>query len=307
MSDRPLVVVPEIRQALAEKKPVVALETCILSHGMPYPQNLETVRSVQEIIRKNGAVPATIGIIKGAIRVGLNDEQLQIFAHSEGIVKVSVRDLPWVLVNKNVGATTVAATMVCAQMAGISVFVTGGIGGVHRQAERTMDVSADLTELSRSNVAVICAGAKSVLDQAKTLEYLETKGVPVIGYRTDQFPFFYSRSTGLPVNCRMDTPAEVAELMHAKWCRLGLNGGIVVANPVPQGEGLDSQSLERLLSRATEEAEKKGISGKEVTPFLLSRLAELTGGASLQANIALIRHNAEVGAKIACAYAELEC
>lgn len=290
----------EVQQARKDNKPVVALESTIISHGMPYPQNVETAKAVEQIVRDYGAVPATIGIIDGKIKIGLNDEELEFFATSKEIAKVSRRDFPYVLAQRKHGATTVAATMIAAKLAGIEVFVTGGIGGVHREAELTMDVSADLTELAETNVAVVCAGAKSILDIEKTLEYLETHGVPVVGYNTDEFPAFYSRSSGFGVDFRIDTPEDMARLIRAKW-QLGLQGGLVIANPVPEQDELPADRIGAAIEQALSEAKEQKIKGKAVTPFLLSKVKELTGGSSLTTNIALVKHNAVVGAQIAVA------
>jgi pseudouridine-5'-phosphate glycosidase len=295
----------EVREAMAVNKPIVALESTIISHGMPYPQNVITAKAVEHIIRENGAVPATIGIIDGKIKIGLNDEELEFFGTSKNIEKVSRRDFAYILEQKKHGATTVAATMICAQLAGIEFFVTGGIGGVHREAEVTMDVSADLTELAQTNVGVICAGAKSILDISKTLEYLETHGVPVLGYQTDEFPAFYTRSSGHGVDFRLDTPQEVASLIHTKW-ELQLNGGIVIANPVPAESAIEESLIHTAIESALSEAKSSNIRGKDVTPFLLNKVKELTGGASLETNIALIEHNAKVGAQIAVAFKALK-
>jgi pseudouridine-5'-phosphate glycosidase len=291
----------EVIEAKRSGKPIVALESTIISHGMPYPQNVETARAVEQIIRDNGAVPATIGIIHGKIKIGLTPEELEFFAQSKDVAKVSRRDFAYILEKKQHGATTVAATMICAEMAGIKFFVTGGIGGVHREAEITMDVSADLTELAQTNVAVVCAGAKSILDIAKTLEYLETHGVPVIGYQTDEFPAFYSRSSGHGVDFRLDTPEEVASLIQTKW-ELGLYGGVIIANPVPVEDEIEESQIGEAIANALGQAKSMNIKGKDVTPFLLNKVKELTGGASLTTNIALIKHNAEVGARIAAAF-----
>lgn len=288
----------EVLEAKKANKPVVALESTIISHGMPYPQNVQTAKEVEEIIRKNGAVPATIAIINGKIKIGLSDEELEILAQSKEVEKASRRDLPYLVANKKNGATTVAATMICAELAGIEVFVTGGIGGVHREAETTMDISADLQELSMTNVAVICAGAKSILDIGLTLEYLETYGVPVVGFETDVLPAFYTRTSPFNVNYRVDSAEEAAELIRTKW-EIGLKGGLVIANPIPEKDALEEAFITGVIQTALKEANEKNISGKKVTPFLLGRVKELTDGRSLTANIALVKHNAEVGARIA--------
>lgn len=294
----------EVQHALEHNLPIVALETTIISHGMPYPQNIEMAKKVEEIIRTAGAVPATIGIMKGQIKIGLNEEELEEFATSKNVEKVSRRDFPYILASGKIGATTVAGTMIAAQLAGIKVFATGGIGGVHRHGEVTWDVSADLTELAQTNVAVVCAGAKSILDIGRTLEYLETQGVPVIGYQCDDFPSFYSRESEYQVDFRLDQAEEVAAVLNTKW-RLGLQGGAVIANPVPETEALPYQEMEEVILRALKEADEQGITGKAVTPFLLAKIKELTEGRSLETNIALVNHNAEVAAKIAVALSKL--
>ncbi|SFD67496.1 pseudouridine-5'-phosphate glycosidase [Lentibacillus persicus] len=293
-----LVLSEEVSKAKEQGKPVVALESTIISHGMPYPQNVETAREVEQIIRDHGAVPATIALMDGKIKIGLSDEKLEGFGQAEGVAKVSRRDLPYIVATGQKGATTVAATMVCAELAGIKTFVTGGIGGVHRGAETSMDISADLEELAKTNVAVICAGAKSILDLGLTMEYLETKGVPVIGYETDVLPAFYTRTTPFPVNFRADEPATVAAALKTKW-DLGLSGGAVIANPIPEAHAMAEEEIDAVISQALEEAEANGITGKDVTPFMLAKVKELTGGKSLDANIALVKHNARVGADIA--------
>ncbi len=283
-----LVFSEEVAQAKAEKKPIVALESTIISHGMPYPENVQTAKDVERIIRDRGAVPATIAIIDGKINIGLTDDELELLGTSRDIEKVSRRDLPYVVAMKKHGATTVAGTMICAEMAGIRVFATGGIGGVHRGAEQTMDISADLQELARTNVAVVCAGAKSILDLGLTLEYLETHGVPVIGYQTDVLPAFYSRTSPFRVDYRLDSVEEIAQFLETKW-KLGLNGGVVIANPVPKEDELEESYINAIIAQALKEAEKQHITGKAVTPFLLDRVKTLTGGKSLQANIALVK------------------
>lgn len=292
----------EVRKARQTGKPIVALESTIISHGMPYPQNVHTAREVEEIIRENGAVPATIAILDGKIKIGLSNEELEYLGQSKDVEKASRRDLPYLLSGKKNGATTVAATMICAELAGIKVFVTGGIGGVHREAERTMDISADLQELANTNVAVVCAGAKSILDLGLTLEYLETYGVPVVGFGTDILPAFYTRTSLFKVNYRLDTTAEVADMIRTKW-ELGLDGGIVVANPIPEEYALDESLMNTVIEKALAEAKENQIGGKQVTPFLLGKVKELTEGKSLTANIALIKNNARVGAQIACSLA----
>ena len=294
----------EVQQAMEGKKPIVALESTIISHGMPYPQNVETARVVEQIIRDNGAVPATIAIMDGKIKIGLSDEELEVLGNSPGVSKVSRRDIGQMIATKKIGATTVAATMICAELAGIRVFATGGIGGVHRGAETTMDISADLEELSNTGVAVVCAGAKSILDIGLTLEYLETKGVPVIGYQTDDMPAFYTRSSGFDLTFRSDDAAELAQVLKAKW-DLGITGGAVIANPIPAEHALEDSFINGIIAQAMAEANENGISGKEVTPFLLGKVKELTEGKSLVANIELVKHNAKVGAELAVAYNKL--
>ena len=291
----------EIQNSIKENGPVVALESTIISHGMPFPQNLETALEVERIIRKEGAIPATIAVVEGRIKIGLSNLELEQFAQGTKTVKVSSRDLPLALLQKQDGGTTVAATMICARMAGISVFVTGGIGGVHRGSEKTMDISGDLMELARTNVAVVCAGIKSILDIPRTLEYLETQGVPVIGYRTDEFPAFYTTTSGYSVQSRINTAEEIARCMKVKW-ELGLEGGMVIANPVLREDAMDEEVIEEAITKSLKEASEKGIDGKAVTPFLLERISQLTDGESLKTNIALVCNNALVGAKIASAY-----
>lgn len=297
---------PEVADALKERRPVVALESTIIAHGMPHPANVETARAVEAIVRAEGAVPATVAVLDGRIRVGLDAEDLERLGTDPAIAKLSRRDLPMALAMGSDGATTVATTMIAARLAGIALFVTGGIGGVHRDAfdpaGPTLDVSADLQELAQSDVAVVCAGAKSVLDLPKTLEYLETHGVPVIGYGTDRFPAFYTGDSGLAVPHRLDDPAAVARAMRAKW-QLGLQGGIVVANPIPAEDAVDVSDA---IATALGEARAQGVRGKAVTPFLLARIAELTEGRSLKANVALVKANAAVGARIAVAYAAMQ-
>lgn len=293
-----LVFSEEVAQAKAEQKPIVALESTIISHGMPYPENVQTAKDVEQIIRDRGAVPATIAILNGKIKIGLTEEELEQLGTSRDVEKVSRRDLPYVVAMKKHGATTVAATMICAQMAGIRVFATGGIGGVHRGAEQTMDISADLQELARTNVAVVCAGAKSILDLGLTLEYLETHGVPVIGHQTDVLPAFYSRTSPFRVDYRLDSAADIARFIETKWA-LGLQGGIVVANPVPEEDELEESYITAIIEQALAEAEQQHITGKAVTPFLLDRVKTLTGGKSLQANIALVKNNAALAADLA--------
>lgn len=296
---------PEVKEAIETGKPVVALESTIISHGMPYPQNVETARNVENIVREGGAVPATIGIIKGRIKVGLTPDELEFMGKEKDILKVSRRDLPIVLAKKLNGATTVATTMIGAALADIKVFVTGGIGGVHKGAEKTFDISADLTELANTNVTVVCAGAKSILDIGLTLEYLETQGVPVLAYGTEEFPAFYTSKSGFMADYRMDTGKEIAEAMKVKW-DLDLKGGFVVGNPVPEHLGMDESVINAAITQALHEAKDLGIKGKETTPFLLAKIKEITGGDSLESNIELVYNNAKVGTEIAVEYAKLD-
>ncbi len=289
----------EVRNALEQGKPVVALESTIISHGMPYPDNVKTALTVEKTVRENGAVPATIAIIKGVPTVGLSEEEIEHLG-KEGtkVVKVSRRDIPVVIAKKLDGATTVASTMIFAETAGIKVFATGGIGGVHRGATETMDISADLEELHQTNVTVVCAGAKSILDLGLTLEYLETKGVPVLGYKTEELPAFFTRKSGFKVDYRMDSPEEIAAAVKAKDA-LGLSGGMLVANPVPEEYSMDPDKIEAVISEAVEEAKALGITGKKVTPFLLEKIRNVTGGDSLFTNVKLVLNNAALAAKIA--------
>jgi pseudouridine-5'-phosphate glycosidase len=294
---------PEVSAALAARQPVVALESTIIAHGMAYPANVETALAVEEVVRNHGAVPATIAIIAGQLKAGLSREEIERFGkEGPGIMKVSVRDLPFVVGRGLDGATTVAATMRIAAMAGIPVFATGGMGGVHRGAGETFDVSADLTEMTHSNVALVTAGAKAILDLPLTLERLETDGVPVVGYRTGEFPAFYSRSSGLKVPMRAETPGEVAAIMRSKW-ELGLEGAVVVANPIPEADEIPASEIEPVITAALAEAGRLGIRGKDVTPFLLAEIVKATKGRSLQANIALVKNNAKVASEIAAAFA----
>ena len=291
---------PEVAAARNAGLPVVALESTIISHGMPYPQNVQTAREVEQIIRDAGAVPATIAIIDGKICVGLNDEQLERLGTAQDAIKVSRRDLAYVLSQRLLGATTVAATMICAQLAGIEVFVTGGIGGVHRGAETSFDISADLQELAQTNVAVVCAGVKSILDIGLTLEYLETNGVPVVSVGQPGFPAFFTRESGFKADFQLDTPEAQASFIRTKW-QLGLDGGVVVSNPVPAESAMPKEEIDRITEQALKEAGERGVTGKLVTPFLLARIKELTEGRSLVTNIALVKHNALVGARLAVA------
>lgn len=288
----------EVREALKENKPVVALESTIISHGMPYPQNVETALNVERIIRENGAIPATIGIINGQLIAGLTEEEIDYMGKTKGILKVSRRDIPYVCAMKKDGATTVASTMIIAEMAGIKIFATGGIGGVHRGAETTMDISADLEELAQTNVAVVCAGAKSILDLGLTLEYLETKGVLVLGYQTNKLPAFYTRSSEFDVDYRIDSPKEIADIINIKW-DLNLKGGILIANPIPKEYSMDEELINKSIEQAVNEANQKGIKGKALTPFLLSKIKDVTEGKSLESNIQLVYNNALLAAKIA--------
>ncbi|MGE0119762.1 MAG: pseudouridine-5'-phosphate glycosidase [Dongiaceae bacterium] len=297
-------ITPEVRAALAEGRAVVALESTIVAHGMPYPQNLATARAVEAILRAGGAVPATIAILDGRLKVGLAAAELERLASAGDIAKASARDIAYLAATGGSGATTVAATMRIAALAGIRVFVTGGIGGVHRGAATSFDVSADLTELATSAVAVVSAGAKSILDIGATLETLETLSVPVVAYRADEFPAFYSRASGHKAPRRLDDVRDIARLMRATWS-LGPSGGISIANPIPAEHEIPAATIERAIAAALQEMAARGIGGKEATPFLLTKVNEITGGVSLEANIALIENNARLGAEIAVAYARL--
>jgi pseudouridylate synthase len=295
----------EVAAALAEGRPVVALESTIVSHGMPWPQNAETALAVEDEVRAHGAIPATIAIIDGRLKAGLSRDEIEQLARAgPEAAKVSRRDIPIVVARGATGATTVAATMIIAALAGIRVFATGGIGGVHRDAPTSFDISADLQELARTPVAVVCAGAKSILDLGLTLEYLETHGVPVIGYRSDALPAFYCRDSGLRVDVRLDEPEEIARVMKAKW-ELGLGGGLVVANPIPEQYALPREAIDRAIEQALSDARTQGITGKATTPFLLARVNALTGGESLAGNIQLVLNNARLAAAVAAAYALL--
>ncbi|WP_027309017.1 pseudouridine-5'-phosphate glycosidase [Caloramator sp. ALD01] len=294
-----LVISQEVKEALENGKPVVALESTIISHGMPYPQNVETALKVEEIVRQNGAVPATIAIIGGKLKAGLTRDEIEYLGKKgREIVKVSRRDIPYIVAKGIDGATTVASTMIIASLAGIRVFATGGIGGVHRGAQETFDISADLQELANTNVAVVCAGAKSILDLGLTLEYLETFGVPVVGYKTEELPAFYTRKSGFKVDYRLDTPEEIAKMLKVKW-ELNLKGGAVIANPIPEEYEMDYDTINRAIEDALKEAEEKGIKGKESTPFLLAKVKDITGGKSLESNIQLVFNNAKLAAQIA--------
>ncbi|MFN5323445.1 MAG: pseudouridine-5'-phosphate glycosidase [Bacteroidota bacterium] len=289
---------PEVADALRNNKPVVALESTIIAHGMPYPQNVETARAVEHIVREQGAIPATIAILHGKLCVGLDEKQLEELGNSTDVWKVSIRDMAYVVSNKLAGATTVAATMRIASEAGIRIFVTGGIGGVHRSAETTMDISSDLTEMSKTSVAVVSAGVKSILDIGLTLEYLETLGVPVVTYGQPDFPAFYSRKSGFKSPLQLDTPNAIASMLHSKWS-MNLEGSVLIANPISEADEVPFEVMEKHIRQGLEDAAKAGISGKQTTPFLLKRIAEITGGDSLISNIALVKNNAAVGAQVA--------
>lgn len=303
MTDQ-LVYSDEVRDAIRGGVPVVALESTIIAHGMPYPENVQTANRLCEIIREGGCVPAIVAVADGKLHVGIDDGLLERLGTEDGVLKVSRRDMPVALAMGSLGATTVSGTLIAAHLAGVKVFVTGGIGGVHRGSEETMDVSADLEELEISDVAVVSAGVKAILDLPKTLEVLETKGVPVIGYQVDELPAFYTRSSGLKLVAKADNATEVAMIMQSKW-GLGLNGAILVANPIPEKFEADSEVIERAINEALGLALEKGIKGKAVTPFILAHVAEVTGGGSLEANVALVENNARVGAEIAVAFAKL--
>ncbi len=299
MLERYLDINPEVKEALDEGRPVVALESTIISHGMPYPRNVETALNVEKIIRDNGAIPATIAILKGKLKVGLTEAEIEYLGKAaEKVVKTSRRDIPFIIARKADGATTVASTMIIANLAGVKVFATGGVGGVHRGAETSFDISADLQELANTNVAVVCAGAKSILDIGLTLEYLETMGVPVVGFATDEMPAFYTRQSGYGVDYRIDDTMELALAIKAKW-DLGLDGGLVIANPIPEEYQMDYNLISKSIEDALVEAEEKGIKGKESTPFLLAKVKDITKGDSLEANIQLVYNNARLGAKLA--------
>ncbi len=291
----------EVAQAKADKKPIVALESTIISHGMPYPQNVQMATAVENIIRDYGAIPATIALIDGKIKIGLENDELELLAKSDNVAKVSRRDFAKVIATKQIGATTVASTMMSAELAEIQFFVTGGIGGVHKGAENTMDISADLEELGKTNVTVICAGAKSILDLPKTMEYLETKGVPVIGYQTDELPAFFTRQSGIKLNSFSETPDDIAHICKVKN-DLNIEGGVVIANPVPKEHELPKSYIDDIIEEAVKEAETQGISGKDSTPFLLGKIVEKSEGKSLNTNIKLVENNAVLGAKIAVAF-----
>ncbi|MEG0238784.1 pseudouridine-5'-phosphate glycosidase [Anaerorhabdus sp.] len=295
---------PEVQKALENNQPVVALESTIISHGMPYPQNVKTALEVEGILREKGVVPATIGIIDGVGVVGMTPEEIEEFGKRQGIIKVSRRDLPVIMAKKLWGATTVATTMIFAAKAGIEVFVTGGVGGVHRGAQETFDISADLQELAHTNVTVICAGAKAILDLPLTLEYLETFGVPVLGYKTKELAAFYTRTSGLMVDYQMDSEKEIAEAILAKR-EMGLDGGVLVTNPIPEEYAMNKEEMDIAINSAIEEMNKQGVHGKDSTPFLLAKIKELTGGKSLDSNIQLVFNNARVGAQVAIELCQL--
>jgi len=292
---------PDVENALKNNLPIVALESTIISHGMPYPKNIETALMVEETVRSNNAVPATIAIIKGRLKIGLTEKEIEFLATNDEIKKISRRDLAVAVSQQLSGSTTVASTMIIASLANIAVFATGGIGGVHRGAETTLDISADLDELSRTNVCVVCAGVKSILDIGLTLEYLETKGVPVIGYKTSELPAFYSTRSGFNVDYRIDAAVDIANILKTKW-DLSLNGGVLVANPIPIASELESSVMNEAINQAIVEADNEKITGKKITPYLLSKVNEITKGKSLNANIKLIQNNANLAAKIAVHY-----
>lgn len=294
---------PEVAQALAQGKPIVALESTIIAHGMPYPQNVATALEVEAVIRTHGAIPATIAVLEGKICVGLSRDQIEVLGSTPDVMKLSRRDLPYAVAMGKPGATTVAATMICAAMAGISVFVTGGIGGVHRGAAESFDISADLQELAQTSVAVVCAGAKSILDLPLTLEVLETNGVPVISIGQDNFAAFFTRDSGLKADFRIDEPELQARFIRSKWA-LGLKGGVLISNPVPSESEIPAAQINQIIVAALQEASAQGIAGKQVTPYLLKRINELTQGASLKTNIALVKNNARVGAQLAVALSQ---
>ena len=301
MNNNILSISTEVQQAMDKGLPIVALESTIISHGMPYPQNVEMAKHVEQIIRDNGAIPATIAIMDGQFKIGLEEDDLLRLAQEKPVAKVSRRDLPQIFAQKCLGATTVATTMIGAHLAGIKVFVTGGIGGVHRGVEETMDISADLEELAQTPVTVVCAGAKAILDLPRTLEYLETKGVPVIGYQTDYLPAFYTASSEYKLNCRVESADNIADMMLASD-HLQLKGGLLVTNPIPKEYEIPHEQIDAIIDMAVKEANEQGITGKDSTPFLLAKIVELTNGASLETNIQLVYNNAQLGAQIAKAY-----
>lgn len=288
----------EVKKAMEEGKAIVALESTIISHGMPYPQNIETAKACEEIIREKGAVPATTAIIGGKIKIGLSEDELEFMATSKDIIKASRRDFAYIVSRGLNGATTVASTIIASRLAGIKIFVTGGLGGVHRHAETTFDISRDLEELASNDIMIVCAGCKSILDIGLTLEYLETKGVPVFGYQTDSMPAFFTRKSEFKVDYNIKNPKEAAEAAKTQW-DLGLTGGILLTNPIPEKDSMDEEKINKAIEEALKEAEEKGIHGKETTPFLLSKVLEVTEGKSLEANIALVKNNAKLGAEVA--------
>jgi len=300
----PLHISPAVEAALAAGKPVVALESTIIAHGMPYPQNVQTARELEALIREEGCEPATLAVLNGQIKIGLTDPELELLGQEPDVMKASRRDLPYAISAKKHAATTVAATMILADMAGIRVFATGGIGGVHREAQKTFDISADLQELGQTSVAVVSAGAKAILDLKLTLEYLETMGVPVVGMGTDEFPAFYTPHSGLKLSLKLETPAEVANMLHTKWA-MGLEGGVLIANPIPEKYAMPRHMVQNVVDQALREAKLSGIGGKSLTPYLLGRIKALTKGQSLFSNIALVKHNAQVAAQIARELANL--
>lgn len=299
-----LVISEEVKQALYEKKAVVALESTIISHGMPYPKNLETALSCEKIVRENNAIPATTAVIDGKIRVGLSKNEIEFLSESKDIIKMSRRDIAHIVSNKLHGATTVATTIIAASLANIKILVTGGIGGVHRGAENTFDISRDLQELANTDIAVICAGAKSILDIGLTLEYLETFGVPVLGYKTEEMPAFYTRESGYNLDYKIDSVQEMSKSIFTKWS-LGLKGGVLIANPIPESFSMDKEFIDTVIEEAVIEAEKKEIKGKKITPFLLDKVLNSTKGKSLVSNIALVENNSDIGSKIAFEYSKL--
>jgi pseudouridylate synthase len=305
MFEKYLDISEEVKSAIKNHQPVVALESTIISHGMPYPKNVETALNVEQIIRDHGAVPATIAILNGRLKVGLSRDEIEMLGKAGDVVKASRRDIPFIIAKGLNGATTVASTMILADLAGIRVFATGGVGGVHRGAETSFDISADLIELAQTNVAVICAGAKSILDIGLTLEYLETHGVPVVGYQTDELPAFYTSKSGFPVDYRVDSPQELALAIKAKW-DLNLHGGLIVANPIPAAFEMDPNVINQAIAEAIRQQFAAGVKGKESTPFLLAKVKELTGGDSLDSNIQLVYNNAKVGAQLAVALSKLQ-
>lgn len=305
MLEKYLDIKPEVKKVLDEGKAVVALESTIISHGMPYPQNVQTALNVEKIVRENGAVPATIAILNGKLKVGLTEDEIEYLGKKgTAVVKTSRRDIPFIVSKKLDGASTVATTMIIASLAGIKVFGTGGIGGVHRGAQKTFDISADLQELAHTNVAVVCAGAKSILDIGLTLEYLETQGVPVVGFGTEEMPAFYTRKSGFNVDYRVDSEKELALALKSKW-DLGLNGGMVIGNPIPEEYQMDYDTINTAIEKALKEAEEKGIKGKEITPFLLAKVKDITGGASLDSNIRLVYNNVKVASRLAVELSKL--